>query len=95
MADIALLIAKGSNYMIMNGKTFIKSLNRPLSTNKKVAVQVIAGDSGIILKTLDSVSECAKFLGINTQTAHYRAKKNSNFYCSILDQTVYIKKIED
>lgn len=95
LTDIALLINKGSNYMILDGKTYIKSLNRFLSTNKKVAVQLIAEDSGVILKTFDSVSECAKFLDINIQTAHYRTKKNSNFYCSSFNQTVYIKKIED
>jgi len=81
--------------MILDGKTYIKSLNRLLSTNKKVAVQVIAGDSGVNLQTFDSVSECAKFLGINIQTAHYRTKKKSNFYCSTFNQTVIIKKIED
>lgn len=95
LTDIALLINKGSNYMILDGKTYIKSLNRFLSTNKKVAVQLIAGDTGVILKTFDSVSECAKFLDINLQTAHYRTKKNSNFYCSSFNQTVYIRKIED
>lgn len=35
LSDIALLISKGSNYEIIKGKTYIKSLNRLLSTNKK------------------------------------------------------------
>jgi len=95
LADIALLISKGSNYMILGGKTYIKSLSRPLSTTEKVAVQVIAVDSGTILKTFDSVSGCAKFLGINVQTTHYRTKNQNSFYCSIFNQTVYIKRIED
>lgn len=95
LSDISLLISKGSNYYFSGGKTFIKSLNRRLSTNKKVAVQVIAKDSGVVIKAFSSVSECGKFLGINVQTLHYKIKNNSYFHSSTLNQTVCVKREEN
>ena len=94
LSDISLLISKGSNYSVSDGKTFIKSLNRRLSTNKKVAVQVITKDNGVVIKTFSSVSECAKFLGINVQTLHYRINNNSYFHSSTFNQTVSVKRGE-
>lgn len=94
LLDISLLISKGSNYINKDGKIFIKSLNRPLSTNKKVAVEVVDVSSGEVLDTFNSVSELANKLEINLQTAHYRANNISKFTCNRYNEKlVYIRKI--
>ena len=94
LSDISLLISKGSNYINKDGKIFIKSLNRPLSTNKKVGVEVVEVSSGEVIDTFNSVSELAKKLEINLQTAHYRVKNISKFTSSKYNEKlIYIKKI--
>lgn len=62
LSDIALLISKGSNYIHKGGKIYIKSQNRLLSTNKKIAVEVVEEGSGEVLDTFNSVSDLAKNL---------------------------------
>lgn len=94
LSDISLLLSRGCNYIHRDGKIFIKSLNRRLSTNKKVGVEVIEVSSGEVLDTFDRVSELAKKLDINIQTAYNRARNISKFTCSRYnDKLVYIKKI--
>ena len=93
LKDIAVLISKGSNYEIKSGKTYIKSLNRMLSTNKKVAVLLIERNSGDIINSFDSISGCARFLEIKVTTAHERVKNNTDFFSSAHNKTVYIKRV--
>lgn len=94
LLDISLLISKGSNYINKDGKIFIKSLNRPLSINKKVAVEVVEVSSGEVLDAFNSVSELARKLEINLQTAHYRVNNISNFTSSRYNEKlVCIRKI--
>lgn len=93
LSDISLLISKGSNYINKDGMIFIKSLNRPLSTNKKVAVEVVEVSSGEVIDTFNSVSELANKLEIKVQTAaHYRVNNISKFTCSRYNEKlVYIR----
>ncbi len=94
LSDISLLISKGSNYINKDGMIFIKSLNRPLSTNKKVAVEVVEVSSGEVIDTFNSVSELANKLEIKVQTAHYRVNNISKFTCSRYNEKlVYIRKL--
>ena len=91
LSDISLLISKGSNYINKDGMIFIKSLNRPLSTNKKVAVEVVEVSSGEVIDTFNSVSELANKLEIKVQTAHYRVNNISKFTCSPLPRALASK----
>lgn len=95
LKDIAVLISKGSNYEIKSGKTYIKSLNRMLSTNKKVAVLLIERNTGDIINSFDSISGCARFLETKVTTAHERVKNNTDFFSSAHNKTVYLKRVKN
>jgi len=57
LRDISLLISKGSNYIKKeDGKIFIKSLNRRLSVNKKLGVEVVDVSQNEVLDAFNSVS---------------------------------------
>ena len=78
LLDIDKLLSLPSNYEIREGRTFIKSLNRFFIDSKPVAVQLVE-DSGNILNSYDSYSDCAKTLGVSITTVSNRVKKGNLF----------------
>lgn len=68
--DISNLLSLPSNYEIdkQNGKIFIISEQKYLGEGKSKAVALVASDSTV--NTFKSLTDCAKFLGISTQTVN-------------------------
>jgi hypothetical protein len=65
-----------SNYEIIDGKIFIKSLNKFLPNRIKTQVE-LQDKEGLVFKTFDSKNQCAEFLGISTHTVSKRNITNS------------------
>ena len=61
LGDIALLLSQPSNYTLIDGRVFIKSLNKYRNANKAVAVELIELPSGNIVQVFSQLTECAKF----------------------------------
>jgi hypothetical protein len=72
--DINNLLLGPSNFEIREGRKFIKSLNRFEGTGKHPTVELLE-DSGRIIKTFASVSDCAKFLGLSRNVVYNRLNK--------------------
>jgi hypothetical protein len=92
-SDIVNLLNVGSNYEVREGRTYIKSLNRYLSTNKQVAVQLINSENGKIINSFDSYAACAKYLGVGVASVNYRVRQRNKFVYQ--NKLVYINKIEN
>lgn len=92
-SDIVNLLNVGSNYEVREGRTYIKSLNRYLSTNKQVAVQLINSENGNIINSFDSYAACAKYLGVGVASVNYRVRQRNKFRYQ--NKLVYINKIEN
>lgn len=74
-SEIMRLLNGPSNYKIIKGKVFIKSLNKFHSGRVKTSVEL--RDSEYIgFKLFDSMNDCAKFLGVSTHTVSKRMKTN-------------------
>nr|YP_009568437.1 hypothetical protein [Drechslerella brochopaga]QBL02519.1 hypothetical protein [Drechslerella brochopaga] len=58
-----------------NGRIFIKSLNKYYIGGEKIKVNLLDKE-GILLNSFDSISECAKFLGISAGTVKDRLWNN-------------------
>jgi hypothetical protein len=91
LPEIAKLLSAGSNYEIKSSKTYIKSLDRKLSTNKPVSVQILDFYSEDVLETFHSISDCAKYLGVGVATVQYRVLKSNKFLFK--GKSVFIKKM--
>jgi len=70
LEGIAKLLSLPSNFEIapQNGKVWIISEQKYLGEGKSKAVALVASDSTV--KTFKSLTDCAKFLGISTQTVN-------------------------
>lgn len=69
----ARLLNGPSNYELIDGKVFIKSLNKFLIVRNKTQVE-LRDQEDIVFKVFDSMNECAKFLGVSTHTVTKRMK---------------------
>lgn len=69
--DINNLLLGPSNFEIREGRKFIKSLNRFEGTGQQPTVELLE-DSGCVIKTFASVSDCAKFLGVSRTVVYNR-----------------------
>lgn len=66
--EIDKLLKGPSNYEVREeGRIFIKSLNKYLSSNAKTRVEV-QDEKGNTIKLFDSMADCAKFLGVAKMT---------------------------
>lgn len=75
MAEVTKLLNMPSNYRVgEDERTWIISEERYLSTGKE-GVQIIFPD-GTEVKSFQSVTACAKFLGIPQPTLTYKLKHN-------------------
>lgn len=80
LSDIAKFLTKSSNYEYReNGSIWIISENRYLGGSKeggRKKVVALLSSGGTILKYFDSVTECAKILGIPRSTLSGKLQKN-------------------
>jgi hypothetical protein len=78
-----------------DGTIFIKSLNRNYSARGKGSFKVKIQDiqTGSILNIFDTLSDCAKFLGISQPLASRRLKQSKSFLFEKI--LVCIKRVED
>ncbi len=72
-SEINRLLNGPSNYEIIKGKIFIKSLNKFYTGRLKIQVE-LQDQEGSVFKTFDSMNKCADFLGISTHTVSKRMK---------------------
>lgn len=63
LENINKLLRGEPNFETINGRTFIKSLNKYYSDPKSIKVQLQDKD-GKVYQTFDSMSSCARFLGV-------------------------------
>lgn len=69
--ELARLLNGPYNYELINGKIFIKSLNKFHCIHAIIKTQVeLRNQEDLVFKVFDSMNECAKFLGISTQYTH-------------------------
>jgi len=71
--ELARLLNGPSNYELINGKIFIKSLNKFHIARIKTQVE-LRNQEDLVFKVFDSMNECAKFLGVSTHTVTKRMK---------------------
>ncbi len=74
-SEVIRLLKGPSNYKIIEGKIFIKSLNKFHSSRIKIQVE-LQDSEGLIFKTFDSMSQCAKFLKVSGDTVSKKMKGN-------------------
>ena len=87
--EIDKLLTGPSNYEIIKGKVWIKSLNKYKSSSIKIKLAII-DEKGLILNSFDSVSSCSDFLGISRKTIMKKITENKAMeFNNIL---VYIRK---
>jgi hypothetical protein len=72
-SELARLLYGPSNYELINGKIFIKSLNKFHTVRSKIQVE-LRDQEDLVFKIFDSMNECAKFLGVSTHTVTKRMK---------------------
>jgi len=91
--DVEKLLSGPSNLEIKeDGRIFIKSLNKYYtgSGNIKVELQDL---NGLVLYTFDSISECAKFVGLAPRTVTTRLQKNQQI--NVDNKELFVKKVEN
>lgn len=81
--------ANNSNYEIIDGRVWIKSLNRFRSQFKSVSIKLF-DSNGNFLAIYPSLLKCSKDLGIDRSTLNYRLKNNITF--DYEGKLVYLKK---
>nr|SNU77049.1 TPA: LAGLIDADG endonuclease [Fusarium oxysporum f. sp. cucumerinum]SNU77078.1 TPA: LAGLIDADG endonuclease [Fusarium oxysporum f. sp. cucumerinum]SNU77107.1 TPA: LAGLIDADG endonuclease [Fusarium oxysporum f. sp. cucumerinum] len=72
-SEVNRLLNGPSNYEIIKGRIFIKSLNKFYTGRLKIQVE-LHDQEGSVFKTFDSMNKCADFLGISTHTVSKRMK---------------------
>jgi hypothetical protein len=88
--DLVILLSQPSNYELIDGRVFIKSLNKYRNTNKAVAIELIEFSSGNVVKTFSQLTECAKYLGVSISTVYNRVQKSNPFQFN--NNLVYLRK---
>lgn len=91
LEDIEILMSQPSNYELIDGRVFIKSLNKYRNTNKAVAVELIELSSGNVVKTFSQLTECSKYLGVSLSTVYNRVQKSNQFQLN--NNLVYLRKV--
>jgi len=87
------LLNAPSNFEIKeNGRIFIKSLNKYYSDGNNIKVQ-LKDENGLIFNTFDSMTSCAKFLGISVSTVFRKLQNNKAVQFD--NKLLYIHKVED
>nr|QJQ35260.1 LAGLIDADG endonuclease [Fusarium lactis] len=71
--EVSRLLNGPSNYEMIKGRIFIKSLNKFYTGRLKIQVE-LHDQEGSVFKTFDSMNKCADFLGISTHTVSKRMK---------------------
>lgn len=72
-SEVNRLLNGPSNYEIIKGRIFIKSLNKFYTGRLKIQVE-LRDQEGLVFKTFDSMNKCADFLGVSTHTVSKRMK---------------------
>jgi hypothetical protein len=87
------ILNEPSNFEIKeDGKIYIKSLDRYYYNNTKTVGVQLQDENGLPLKTYNSITECAKDLGISKSGVQKRLNNNIQF---VFDKkTVYLKRIK-
>jgi len=78
LKDIETILNGPSNYEIIDGRKFIKSLNKFAIEGKKMNVQ-LQDENGNIIKIFDSYADCAEFLNISRTLVYNRVTKKKLF----------------
>lgn len=87
---IGKLLKGSSNYEEReNGRIFIKSLNIYLSSNAKTRIE-LQDDGGNVIKIFDSMSDCAKYLGVARMTVTNKLRTGKAVLFN--NTLVYVKK---
>lgn len=95
--EIDKLLEGGSNFVEMpDGKIWIKSLNKYYSSRAKIKVEVI-DENGNILNTFDSLTDCAKDLGVSWHTVANRLQNLQMKPLALKEgsKVVYIRKLKN
>lgn len=91
--DIERLLSGPSNLEIKeDGRIFIKSLNRYYSGSGNIKVE-LQEKNGLVFNTFDSISECAKFLGLAPRTVTTRLQKNQPVI--VEGREFFVNKVEN
>jgi|SRR5947209_8409752 len=88
------ILNEPSNFEIKeDGKIYIKSLDRYYYNNTKTVNVQLQNEHGLVIKTFNSITECAKDLGISKSGAQKRLNNNTQF---VFDKKiVYLKRINE
>ena len=92
LSEIELLLNGPSNLEEIEGRIFIKSLNRFRSEKKYIAVE-LQDEKGNILNSFHSIADCIKFLGLGRDLVYKRYQKGQPILFG--GKQVYIKKIDN
>ena len=91
--DIERLLGGPSNLEIKeDGRIFIKSLNKYYTGSGNIKVELLE-KNGLVFNTFDSISDCAKFLGLAPRTVTTRLTKNQSVIVD--NKELFIKKVEN
>jgi hypothetical protein len=77
--EVEELLELPSNYEIREGKLFILSLDRFRVDNEAVSIELLDVASLAVIKSFDSISDCAKYLNLARSTVNNRACKGKSF----------------
>lgn len=77
--EVEELLKLSSNYEIRNGKLFILSLDKFRVDNEAVSIELLDVISFAVIKSFNSISDCAKYLKLARSTVNNRALKGKSF----------------
>lgn len=93
--EVGELLNLPSNYVIKNGKLFIKSLDRFKVDNEAVSIQLLDVVSSATIKSFSSISDCAKFLKLARSTVNNRALRGKSFLLEGRSVRLNYSKVKD
>lgn len=88
--EINKLLSLPSNYDVKEGKTWIISKHKYLGEGKRKAVALVSSNS--VFKTFNSITDCAKFLGVTTMTITSKLKLSQPV--KVGDESYIINKVD-
>lgn len=89
-ADIAKSL-NNNNYDIIDGKVYIKSLNRYRHDTRAIGVELIYVSSSNILESFDSMYKCAKYLDKSYAYIHIKVKSGDKW--EFKGKLVFLRKV--
>lgn len=72
-SEVSRLLNEAPNYETVDGKIFIRSLNKFHNSRNKIQVKLCDGE-GIVFQTFHSLNQCAEFVGVSAHTVSKKMK---------------------